>query len=98
MQRIFGNGKGSVMTERTKLSGRFTRLHIAYLQQRAAKTSDPRHVFYRAMLETDTYEAYLAATKGRTATTGNRIQDGTDGRAEILYARRNRRIVDFSET
>jgi len=46
------------------------------------------------MLETDTYEAYLAATRSIVATTGDRKQDDTDGRSEILYARRNGWIAD----
>jgi len=82
------------MSERTLLRGKFTVLNAAHLRHRASLSSDPRHVFFRAMLETDTYEAYLAATRSIVATTGDRKQDDTDGRSEILYARRNGWIAD----
>lgn len=85
------------MRERTKLTGGFRRVNSAHLKHRAGMTMDPRHFFYRAMLETDTYEAYMAETHGRMATTGDRKQDGTDGRAEILYARRHGWIVDVHD-
>ena len=82
------------MTRRKKLKGRFQRINTAHLKHRAGRTSDPRHIFYRAMLETDSYERYMAETHGKDAWTHDRVQDGTDGRAEILYARRNGWIVD----
>jgi hypothetical protein len=82
------------MPTRTRLSGRFVRLNEAFLRQRASERHDPRHVFYKAMLEVDTYEEYAAATVGKLAETGTRKVDATSGREEILYARRNKWIAD----
>jgi hypothetical protein len=50
--------EGSCMAG-TPLSGRFVRKNAAHLKKRQGETSDPRHVFYKAMLEHHTYEKYL---------------------------------------
>ena len=44
--------------EHIHLSGRFERLNIPFLREKADRHHDPRNVFYKAMIENDTYEAY----------------------------------------
>jgi hypothetical protein len=84
------------MGHRTILSGRFDRIDMSYLSQKANETGDQRHVFYKAMLEHDTYEAYEAAVAGIKikVPTYRADRDPITGRDEILYARRNARIKD----
>jgi hypothetical protein len=48
------------MAPRMVFSGRFKRVNKAFLQERANRQHDPRHIFYKAMLEAETYEAYEA--------------------------------------
>ncbi len=80
----------------TVLTGRFTRVDLSYLRARANNASDERRVFYKAMLDHQTYEAYLDAVGGIKvfAPTFGRGEEPITGRAEILYARRNHRIED----
>jgi hypothetical protein len=49
------------MATRVVFSGRFKRVNEAFLRERANRDHDPRHIFYKAMLEVETYEAYEAA-------------------------------------
>jgi hypothetical protein len=46
---------------RLMFSGRYVIRNQAIIEDRANRSSDPRHIFYRAMLENNTYEAYEAA-------------------------------------
>jgi hypothetical protein len=84
------------MPDRTILAGRFRRLDLAYLAARANNATHQRHIFYKAMLEHDTYEAYLkdVGNVKAFALTFGQGKVPITGRAEILYARRFRRIED----
>jgi hypothetical protein len=78
----------------TSLSGRFGRKNIAHLSKRAGQISDPRHVFYKAMLEHRTYEKYLEQV-GEVKVNVPTFHSGPiSGRREILYARHNGWIID----
>jgi hypothetical protein len=77
--------------------GKFEILNEPFLREKANRKSDPRYIFYEAMLGCETYEAYFAATRGITAFTGKRQRDRTTGREEILYARRKKWITDAAE-
>ena len=46
---------------RRDLKGRYIRNDPAFLGEKANRAHDPRNIFYRAMLDCDTYEAYEAA-------------------------------------
>ena len=82
------------MGTRTNLSGRYRLVKQAFLRQKAAAVEDPTHGFYEAMLRHDTYEAYLADV-GRVTVEKPGFKAGpVNGRDEILYCRRNGRIVD----
>ena len=84
------------MSYRTNLSGRFERINSAYLRDRANDTTDKRHIFYRTILDHDTYEAYLA-TVGNIKVNAPGFGDSKEsitGRTEIFYTRRNKRVVD----
>jgi len=75
-------------------SGRFRITNNEQLRKHAENTDDPRHVFYKAMLSSRTYEEYLARVGSVTvqpATTAYAVT----GRMEIRYCRNKLRwIVD----
>jgi hypothetical protein len=79
---------------RTPLSGRFGRKNLAHLKKREGETSDPRHVFYKAMLEHHTYEKYLEEVGDLEVDVPTFKAGPISGRGEILYARRNGWIFD----
>ena len=91
------NPHSRAIVERTILQGKFEILNEPLLREKANRKSDPRYIFYEAMLECETYEAYSAATRGITAFTGKRKRDRTTGRDETLYARRKKWINDDAE-
>jgi hypothetical protein len=83
------------MPQRLQFSGRYVRLNVAMLRQRANRRDDPRHIFYEVMLENDTYEAYEAAVGVKTVRVETWNPPGPcSGHAEIRYARRNGWIED----
>jgi hypothetical protein len=76
-----------------ELRGRYKILNDAHLRKRASETHDPRHIFYEALLASETYEQYLARVGGVTvqpATTSYAVT----GRMEIKYCRDRRWIAD----
>jgi hypothetical protein len=79
---------------RTLLNGRFGRNNLSHLKKRERDTSDPRHVFYKAMLKHDTYEGYLKEVGDSTVEVPTFKAHPISGRGEILYARRSGWIVD----
>ena len=81
----------------SRLKGHFLRLDEAAIRRKAILQHDPRHVFYTAMLENDTYETYEAAVRGIEVSVETFKNDPITGHMEILYARRNGWIAD-SET
>jgi hypothetical protein len=78
----------------TSLSGRFGRKNIAHLNKRAEQISDPRHVFYKAMLKHRTYETYLEQVGEMKVNVPTFNSGPITGRREILYARYNGWIFD----
>jgi hypothetical protein len=82
------------MSYRTSLSGRFGRKNIAHLSKRAGETRDPRHVFYKAMLEHNTYEKYLEQVGELKVDVPIFKAGQISGRREILYARQHGWVVD----
>ncbi len=76
------------------LSGPFRRKNLTHLKKRAGKASDPRHLFYKAMLEHHTYEKYLDAVGAIKVDVPTFRAGPISGRGEILYARRNGWIFD----
>lgn len=77
----------------TQISGRYKRTNETFLQEKAARGNEVAD-FYRAMLQHNTYEAYLAEVGQRLVDRPGMVMSPTSGRDEILYARRNRWIVD----
>ena len=83
------------MAPRKKLlTGKYTCVNAAFLQQRANRRDDPRHVFYVAMLANDTYESYEAAVRGIDVSVPAYKKGPINGHMEMLYARNNGWIVD----
>lgn len=64
----------------------------AQLRDRANRRDDPRHVFYKALLESNSFEAYEAMIRGIQVSPdtlmGTYRKRPVTGRAEFLYARR----------
>jgi hypothetical protein len=81
-------GKVTAMPARVAFIGRFKRVNEAFLRERANRKHDPRHIFYSAMLENDTYEAYEAevGTKEVIVETFNPPRL-INGHTEMWYAR-----------
>ena len=85
----------NVMPEQLDLRGRYVRANAAKLRQRANRKDDPRHVFYEAMLENDSYEAYEAVMGTRTVLVETWNPPSlVSGHAEILYARNDRGWIE----
>jgi Endonuclease NucS C-terminal domain len=80
--------------ERAGLRGRFVRVNEAFLREKANRQHDPRNVFYKAMLETDTYEAYAAAVRGLEISVESYRSGPINGGMEIRYARKSGWIAD----
>lgn len=78
------------MGRRIAFSGRFVRINQAFLRERANRESDPRRIFYNAMLENDTYEAYEAQVGNKEVVVETfhppRL---VSGHTEMWYARRS---------
>jgi hypothetical protein len=83
------------MAARVVFSGRFKRVNEAFLRERANRKHDPRHIFYNAMLENDTYEAYEAevGNKEVVVETFNPPRL-VNGHTEMWYARDSGWIQD----
>jgi hypothetical protein len=82
------------MSRRTVLSGHFTRNNAAFLNKRAENKIDPRHIFYQAMLDHQTYERYLEHVGALKVDVPTYRAGPISGRQEILYARHRGWIVD----
>jgi hypothetical protein len=83
--------------ERAGLRGGFVRVNEAFLREKANRTHDPRSVFYTAMLETDTYEAYAAAVRGIEVSVETYRSGPINGGMEIRYARKSGWIADAGQ-
>ena len=83
------------MPQRHRFSGRYVRSNEAMLRERAHRRDDPRHVFYEAMLENDTYEAYEAAVGMTMVLVETWNPPGLcSGHTEIRYARNDRGWIE----
>lgn len=82
---------GKRMLPRLEYTGRYVFANDDKLRERAARTNDPRHVFYRAMLTHSTYDDYEAEMGARVVMIPTRRgQRPVTGHAEIRYARDDR--------
>jgi hypothetical protein len=83
------------MAARTVFSGRYVRVNEAFLRERANRESDPRRIFYEAMLSNDTYEAYEAEV-GTTDVSVDTFRPPrlVNGHTEMWYARDSGWIED----
>jgi hypothetical protein len=82
------------MGDRIPLTGRFVRVEEAKLREKANRTHDPRHVFYREMLENDTYEDYENATCGVEVHPITYRSRPVSGHREMIYVRNRRRWIE----
>jgi hypothetical protein len=83
------------MARRVVFSGRFVRVNEAFLRERANRGGDPRHIFYRAMLETETYEAYQADVANKEVLVETFHPPRLiNGHTEMWYARHSGWIED----
>ena len=83
------------MPQQLDLRGRYVRVNEAKLRERANRKDDPRHVFYEAMLENNSYEAYEAAIGERMVLVETRSPpSSSSGHAEIRYARNDRGWIE----
>jgi hypothetical protein len=82
------------MAHRILLEGTFVRVEEAKLREKANRTHDPRHVFYRAMLENDTYEHYENATRGVEVYPITYRSRPVTGHREMIYVRNRRRWIE----
>jgi hypothetical protein len=83
------------MAQRLQFSGRYVRINEEMLREPSSRRDDPRHVFYEAMLENNTYEAYEAVVGTKTVTVETWSPPGlVSGHAEMRYARNDRRWIE----
>lgn len=79
------------MSPRSEYTGRYVFANHDKLRERAGRTNDPRHIFYRAMLTHSTYDGYEAEMGSRVVMIPTRRgQRPVTGHAEIRYARCHR--------
>lgn len=86
--------RGRLAVRRTNLKGAFVLINESFIREKANRQDDPRHIFYKAMLETDTYEAYDAAVGGMKVSVEGYKAGPISGRMEIGYARKCGWIAD----
>ena len=82
------------MSERVHLAGRYKIMNESILREKAGRENDPRHIFYEAMLENNSYAAYLAEVGQTLVNVEGYKANPISGRMEILYARKYRWVVD----
>jgi hypothetical protein len=90
-----GAAEGNEMRKKGKMpppSGNYMISNILQLYNRANQNDDPRHVFYKAILNNETYEGYIYAVRGIAVSPdtpkGTYHKRPVIGHAEFLYARR----------
>src|ERR1700730_12362379 len=82
---------GERVSPRLEYTGGYVFANHHKLRERAARTDDPRHIFYRAMLTHSTYDDYEADMGSRVVMVPTRRgQRPVTGHAEIRYARDDR--------
>jgi hypothetical protein len=78
----------------TEIRGNYRIVKAAFLREKAGRKDDPRHKFYEAMIDNETYEGYLAQVGQEQVSVPTYKTGPINGRMEILYARRSGWIVD----
>ena len=76
------------------LSGPYRIFNDTLLREKAARTHDPRHVFYKAMLLSRTYQAYFADVGEVVVEPETYRTRPVTASMEIRYCRRNGWIAD----
>lgn len=89
--------RGRVALRGTNLRGAFVLINETLIREKANRKADPRHIFYKAMLETRTYEAYDAAVGGVQVSVETNKTGPISGRMEIKYARKRGWIADANK-
>ena len=74
--------------------GNYVVVDQAFLREKANRTHDPRHVFYKAVLEHRSYEKYENAVRGIRISVPSFRTGPITGHMEIMYARRMGWIED----
>jgi hypothetical protein len=75
------------MRRESKFQGPYVRKKLAILKEKANRLSDPRHIFYAAMLSSDTYEDYYLKV-GEEQVRPQTFKNGPiSGHMEMRYAR-----------
>ncbi len=77
-----------------ELQGRYKILNDTLLREKANRESDPRHVFYIAILISRTYEEYLKRVGNLKVEPSTYKSKPVTASMEIRYCRRHRWIID----
>lgn len=72
--------------ERIHLTGRYVVVDAPFMREKAGR-NDPRNIFYRALLSSDTYEEYLAKVGAIAVEVKSYASKPITGRMEIIYCR-----------
>ena len=90
--------RDGILGERTTFDDGQAWIVSRQFARRAHQTDDPRNVFYKAMLQHDTYEDYLEQVGKVTVVAPTYKRAAISGHAEIIYARHHGWIVDSLDT
>jgi hypothetical protein len=82
-------GEGAAKMSTDHLSGRFRIVNDHWVRKKAGNNSDPRNVFYKAMLSSQTYGEYLRRVGAITVQPETTAYVVT-GEMEIRYCRNRR--------
>lgn len=94
-RRMSFNPKGAQSRGMPKhLTGRYQLKNRLRLLEKASRVDDPRHEFYAAILENNTYEGYLAQVGEKEVKVKTCKNGPISGRMEIRYAYKNGWIKD----
>ena len=87
------------MATRNVLTGRYIVANDHQVRRRANLQTDPRNIFYKAMLANNTYEAYYAAVGNKEVLVESwNPPKLMDGYVEIDYAARRRQWLQSART
>lgn len=77
-----------------ELRGRYKILNDTFLREKANRETDPRHVFYIAILTSRTYEEYMSRVGHLEVKPDTYKTKPVTAAMEIRYCRKNRWIAD----
>jgi len=83
------------MTRGSPLVGQYRVVATDFMHEKAAR-DDPRNIFYQALLQSRTYEAYLAKVGETWVEVASHPSGPISGRMEIRYARDSGWIEDLT--